>query len=117
MDAHRSSNRGSPILAVLAALILARPALAAAQIQAPVSPPVADSAQAVAAACAIVLGLRPRRPRPRCVVTGYEETATEFVVRVREEVAPGEAPPLFDRSDVRFSKKERSVVVTREPEL
>lgn len=120
MDIHRWKDRRQPgpsILAILALGILTRPALAAAQTKSPVSTPIADSAQAIAAACAIVLGLRPRRPLHRCAVTGYEEMPTEFVVRVREEAAPGEPPIVFDRSEVRFSRKERSVVVTREPEL
>ena len=120
MDIHRWKDRRQPvpsILAILALGILTRLALAAAQAESPVPTPIADSAQAVAAACAIVLGLGPRRPLHRCLVTVYEETPTEFVVRVREEAAPGEPPIVFDRSEVRFSRTEQSVVVTREPEL
>lgn len=120
MDIPRSRGRTPPPSALPLSLALGAlflPMLAAAQSKLPTSAPVTDSSEAVAAACAIVLGLRARAPRPRCDVSGYEETPAEFVVRVREEGAPGQAPLLFDRSEVRFSKRERSVVVTREPEL
>jgi hypothetical protein len=113
-DRWRPTSTSASILA-LGSVIL--PAAAVAQTESPLPPPYADSTHAVAAACAVVLGLRPRRQGRRCVVEGYKETATAYVVRVREDVEPGEASLDFNRSEVRLSKTERSVVVTREPDL
>jgi hypothetical protein len=79
--------------------------------------PIADSAQAVAIACQVVLALRSPRKRYPCEVERYRESSTGFIIRVHER-APAGAPPLeFSRSEVRLSKTEPSVIVTREPEL
>ena len=82
-----------------------------------VKSPIADSTEAVATACAVVLALRPPRQRYRCEVEAYQETPTEFVVRLQEQVPEGAPPLVFARSVVRFSKAEPSVTVRRVPEF
>jgi hypothetical protein len=101
----------------LAAMVLLVPDLAAAQGKSPAAVLVADSAHAVATACAVVQGLRPAAERYRCRMEHYMETPTEYVVRVREEAPPGAAPLVFGQSEVRLQKTEHSVIVTRIPEL
>jgi hypothetical protein len=105
----------APILVFTALL---SPVPAAGQAQAPAAArPVADSAQAVVTACAVVQALRPLVERGRCRVARYRETRTEYILRVREQAPPGAAPLDFGESEVRFSKTEPSVTVTRVPEL
>lgn len=104
--------------AALAAIALLAPASVAAQETSPATAPrIADSAQAVATACAVAQSLRPAAERYRCQVERYAETPTEYVVWVREEPAPGAPPLVFSRSKVRLNKTEPSIVVTRAPEL
>jgi hypothetical protein len=101
---------------VFTALLL--PVPAAAQARAPAAArPVADSAQAVTTACAVVQAIRPLLERGGCRVECYRETRTEYIVRVREQVPSDAAPLPLAESEVRFSKTEASVTVTRVPEL
>jgi hypothetical protein len=103
-------------LLVLLALLF--PGSAAAQRPGPQGVPAADSAEAVATACAVVLALRPPAARQyRCALEGYQESETEYVIRVRERAPRGAAALPSPRSEVRLSKREPSVLVTREPEL
>jgi hypothetical protein len=83
----------------------------------PAAPPIADSAQAVAIACAVAQSLRRAAERYRCRVERYAETSTEYIVRVFEDAAPGAPPLVLNHSEVRLEKRERSVIVTRSPEL
>jgi hypothetical protein len=102
----------------MAAAVLHLPHPAVAQVEPPVTAArIADSAGAVTAACGVVQALRPEKERYRCRVESYEETATEYVVRVREQAPPGAATLVFGQSEVHFPKAERSVVVTRVPDL
>ncbi|HET6579035.1 MAG TPA: hypothetical protein VFG66_11955 [Gemmatimonadales bacterium] len=104
--------------AALTAVALLAPAPVAAQEPSPAAaPPIADSAQAVATACAVAQGLRPAAERYRCQVDRYAETSTEYIVWVREDPAPGASPLVFSRSEVRLNKTEPLVIVTRAPEL
>ena len=103
----------APLLSLLASLLVPVPALA----QAPTAMPLTDSAGAVAMACRVALALRPPAHRFRCNVERYQETVNEYVVRVHEQVPRGVPPLPFPRSEVRLSKREPSVTVTREPEL
>jgi hypothetical protein len=117
---HRASTAGgcctsSPML-VFTALLLPLPAAAQAPARA-AARPVADSAQAVVTACAVVQAIRPLVERGGCRVERYRETRTEYILRVREQAPPGAAPLHFAESEVRFSKTEPSVTVTRVPEL
>jgi len=106
------------VLALVCALMLL-PSVSTAQAT-PARPlPVTDSAHAVTTACAVVQAIRPaaQRGRCRCLVERYRETSTEYIVRVREQALSG-APRLdFEQSEVRLSKTEPSVTVTRVPEL
>jgi hypothetical protein len=103
---------GTPLVAVVFLVATS----AAAQAPPATAPPIADSAQAVATACAVAQALRGAADRYRCRVERYAETPTEYIIRVREETPPG-APPLeFSQSDVRLQKTERSVLVSRVPE-
>jgi hypothetical protein len=105
----------APTLVVTALLL---PSPAAGQAQAPTAAnPVADSAQAMVTACAVVQAIRPLVERGRCRVERYRETRTEYILRVHEQAPPGAAPLDFGESEVRFSKTEPSVTVTRVPEL
>ena len=95
------------ILVFTALLLL--PSTAAGQAQAPaVAKPVADSAQAVVTACAVVQALRPMAERGRCRVERDGETPTEYILRVQEQARPDAAPIDFGASEVRFSKTEPS---------
>jgi hypothetical protein len=75
---------------------------------------VMDSGWASGAACRVVLSLRQDPRRFRCAVEAYEETATEYVIRVREMSLSGARPP-FHRSTVRLQKP--AITVTRVPDL
>ena len=85
--------------------------------QEPATVAATDSASAVATACRILLAIPPSTPSNRCVVERYEETPTEYVLRIRELPPPGGKPSVFSRSEVRLSKQEPSVTVKREPGL
>ena len=74
-----------------------------------------DSTWATRAACKVVLSLRQEPRRYRCSVESFEETPTEYVIRVREVSSDGDLPPPFHRSTVRLQKP--SVTVTRVPDL
>jgi hypothetical protein len=76
-----------------------------------------DSAHAVATACTVVLALSESADRYRCRVEAYQETPTEFVVRVHEQALAGARPPVYAHSVVRLSKVEPSVTVLRVPQL
>jgi hypothetical protein len=118
MNVHRLRDRWlTPIGPALAAMVLLFPDVAAAQGKSPAAALVADSAHAVATACAVVQSMRPAAERYRCRMERYAETPTEYVIRVREEAPPGSAPLVFGQSEVRLSKSESSVIVTRIPEL
>lgn len=107
----------SPLSAArLLALILCLFVPPCAAAQGPTAAPVTDSASAVAVACRIVLAILPSTRANRCVIERYHETATEYVVELRELPAAGGTAPVFPRSEVRLSKREPSVTVTREPE-
>jgi hypothetical protein len=71
----------------------------------------------VAIACAVAQSLRRAAERYRCRVERYAETSTEYIVRVFEDAAPGAPPLVLSHSEVRLEKRERSVIVTRSPEL
>lgn len=75
---------------------------------------VMDSGWASGAACRVVLSLRQEPRRFRCSVESFQETATEYVIRVREVSVNGAQPP-FHRSTVRLQKP--SITVTRVPDL
>jgi len=110
-------HRRHPVARVLILTALFLPSPAAAQARGQAAIPAADSAQAVATACAVVQALRPAAERYRCVVERYRELPAEYVVRVRELAPPG-APPLeFRFSDVHLSRTQPSVLVTRIPDL
>ena len=81
-----------------------------------VAPGLADSAQVITTACAIVLALRPVTQRSRCQVVTYQETPSEYIVRLHEQPPPGSSRLVFDRSVVHLSKAEPSVTVSRVPE-
>ena len=102
-------------LAVVGFLIPA--SLAAQATPGAAAQPIADSAHAVAAACAVAQALRAAAERSRCQVDRYTETPTEYVVWVREAPAPGAPPLVFSRSEVRLNKTEPSLILTRVPEL
>jgi hypothetical protein len=101
----------------LVAAVAFVPASSAQAAPARAAPPIADSAQAVAVACAVAQALRRAAERYRCRVERYAETPTEYIVRVIEDAAPGAPPLMLSRSEVRLEKRERSVIVTRAPEL
>ena len=71
----------------------------------------ADSAHVIATGCAIVLALRPVSQRYDCQVVTYQETPTEYVVRVHEQPPAGTGRLVFDRSVVQLSKVDPSVTV------
>jgi len=100
----------------LVALVVFVPA-SSAQAPHPAAPPIADSAQAVAVACAVAQSLRRAAERYRCRVERYAETSAGYIVRVVEDAAPGAPPLVFSHSEVRLDRRERSVIVTRSPEL
>ena len=77
----------------------------------------ADSGRAVAAACKVVQSLREEPRRYRCYVEALKETATEYIVRVREVPRDGTLPPPLSRSTVQIRKTDPSVTVTRIPDL
>lgn len=85
--------------------------------QATATPANSDSARAALVACEVVQALRASVDRYRCRVDSFQETATEYVIRVREFPRPGHEPPEFSRSHVRLDKIKRSVIVTRWPDL
>jgi len=103
----------APLLTLI--LFFAFPPRAVAQARAAL--PATDSASAVATACRVIVAIAPAARATRCVIERYRETATEYVIRLRELPAPGAKAPVFPRSEVRLSKREPSVTVTREPEL
>ena len=109
----RSPLSTAPLLALIPCFIL--PPSAAAQT--PTAIPATDSAGAVQVACRVVLSIPPATPAHRCVIERYRETAAEYVIRLRELPPPGGDAPVFPRSEVRLSKREPSVTVTRRPEL
>ena len=109
----RSSRSYASLLALI--VYLALPPRAAAQ--GPATAPATDSVSAVATACRVVLAIPPATQANRCVIERYRETATEYVIQLRELPPPGGETPVFPRSEVRLSKREPSVTVTREPEL
>jgi hypothetical protein len=74
-----------------------------------------DSSWATGAACKVVLSLRQEPRRYRCSVVSFEETPTEYVIRVREVSLDGARPPPLPRSTVRLRKP--SITVTRVPDL
>jgi hypothetical protein len=74
-----------------------------------------DSSWASRAACKVVLSLRQEPRHYRCSVEFFQETPTEYVIRVREASLDGARPPAFHRSTVRLQKP--SVTVTRVPDL
>lgn len=74
-----------------------------------------DSSWATAAACRVVLSLRQEPRRYRCHVESFQETPTEYVIRVREVSLDGARPPPLHRSTVRLQKP--SITVTRVPDL
>ncbi len=77
-----------------------------------------DSARATATACAVLRSLRQQPSTPYgCGIEGFEETATEYVLQVREIPPPGVLPPSFARSTVRLRKRDLSATVIRVPEL
>ena len=73
----------------------------------------ADSAQAVVTACAVVQALRPMAERGRCRVERYGETPTGYILRVHEQARTDAAPFDFGESEVRFNKTAPSVTITR----
>jgi hypothetical protein len=103
----------APVLGLAVCGILWLPGRLVAQA---VAPGLADSAQVIATACAIVLALRPVTQRYRCQVVTYQETPTEYIVRLHEQPPPGLSRLMFDRSVVHLSKAEPSVTVSRVPE-
>lgn len=109
----RNTHSTAPLFPLLSSLVL--PPWLAAQTPAPV--PASDSVGAVAVACRVILAIPPANRAHRCVIERYRETATEYVIVLRELPPPGGQAPVFPRSEVRLSKREPSVTVTREPEL
>lgn len=87
-------------------------------LAAPVQGQDTDSIRATATACEVVRSLR-QEPAISygCRIEGFEETATEFVLRIREVPPPGVRPPTFAQSTVRLRKRDRSATVIRVPEL
>lgn len=77
----------------------------------------ADSLYAAATACEVVQDLRPETERHGCVVEAFQETPTEYILRVRELAPPGARPLVFACSEVRLHKTDGSVIVKRVPEL
>jgi hypothetical protein len=77
----------------------------------------ADSSRAVAAACKVVQSLREKPGGYRCYVEAFKETATEYIVRVREVPRDGTLPSVRSRSTVQIRKTEPSVTVTQVPDL
>lgn len=76
-----------------------------------------DSNRAVTAACKVVQSLREDPGGYRCYVETFEETPTEYIVRVREFPRDGTLPSLRSRSTVQIRKTEPSVTVTQVPDL
>lgn len=74
-----------------------------------------DSSWACGAACKVVLSLRQEPRHYRCSVESFQETPTEYVIRVREVSLDSTGPPPFHRSTVRLQKP--SITVTRVPDL
>ena len=74
-----------------------------------------DSSWAIGAACKVVLSLRQEPRHYRCSVESFQDTPTEYVIRVREVSSDGARPPPFHRSTVRLQKP--SITVTRVPDL
>jgi len=74
-----------------------------------------DSSWASAAACKVVLSLRPEPRRYRCYIESFKQTPTEYVIRVREVSLDSAGHPPIERSTVRLQKP--SVTVTRVPDL
>ena len=77
----------------------------------------ADSGRAATAACKVAQSLREEPRRYRCYVEALKETATEYIVRVREVPRDGTLPPPLSRSTVQIRKTDPSVTVTRIPDL
>lgn len=77
----------------------------------------ADSGRAAVAACKVAQSLREEPRRYRCYVEALKETATEYIVRVREVPRDGTLPPPLSRSTVQIRKTDPSVTVTRIPDL
>jgi hypothetical protein len=120
MDMHPRQGRWRRVslrASIVAAGVLVRPVRLAAQGKSP--PPIVfrDSARAAVAACAIVGALHPAAERYPCHVEGVRETATEYIVRVREDVPPNRLRVEFERSEIRLPKAGGTVTVTRQPVL
>ena len=107
-----------PLSFPLAALVLCPISILSAQESTEAAPVwAADSGRAVAAACKVVQSLREEPRRYRCYVEALKETATEYIVRVREVPRDGTLPPPLSRSTVQIRKTDPSVTVTRIPDL
>ena len=120
-DDHLSNRDSSsllrcPLILAVLLLCLITPARAQDTVETAASFAI-DRSRAAAAACKVVQSLRDNPRRYRCYVERFEETPTEFIIRVRELPREGTLPPPFTRSTVQIQKSEPSVTVTRVPEL
>lgn len=120
-DDHVSNRDSSSLLRcplTLAVLLLCLITPGSAQGAAETAAPFAmDSGRAAVAACKVVQSLRDDPRRYRCHVERFEETPTEYIIRVRELPREGTLRPLFTRSRVQIQKSQPSVTVTRVPDL
>ncbi len=105
-----------PLILAVLLLCLVTPVRAQGTVQS-AAPFAIDSSRAAVAACKVVQSLRDDPRRYRCYVERFEESPTEYIIRVRELPREGTLRPPFTRSRVQIQKSQPSVTVTRVPEL
>lgn len=76
-----------------------------------------DNTHVAEVACQVAAASRPLRTRTRCRVEAFSETATEYIVRIREIPLAPATSLEFPRSEVRLEKDGTGAVLTRIPEL